>query len=98
MWCGYLNGVIRALGMQKKAVLINLFCYWVFYPIVVYFFIIEKKLGFVGLWAALAVVQTIICVSLHYLIDFSDWQFIANEVQERSRKETKNNEIVKDAI
>ena len=73
MWCGYLNGVIRALGMQKKAVLINFIGYWVLYPIIVYFFIVEKKLGFVGLWAALAVVQTFICISLHYLIDFSDW-------------------------
>ena len=85
MYCGYLDGVVRSIGAQKRVIYINFVGYWILFPIIVYILLVKYSMGFVGLWAALTTAQLFIGGSLFYLINFSNWQALADEAGERQK-------------
>ena len=49
---GMLKGIIKALGIQYKAVYVHIFCHWGIFVGLTYLFAFRYKLGIAGLWYA----------------------------------------------
>ena len=93
---GYLQGVIRGLGLQKIGAYITLF---IAYPIQVPLAIkltFYMKMGVAGLWWANCVGMALQMTMFFFLICLSDWEKITEEVVTRIKvesKELENNEF-----
>ena len=49
---GMLKGIIKALGIQRKAVLVHIICNWFILMSLIYLFAFRWKLGLVGMFMA----------------------------------------------
>ena len=71
-----MKGVIRALGLQYKAVWIHFFGNWIVMPCQdVYCVVFE--MGLIGIWCSKLTMECTICLLQTVLIDCSDWRKIA---------------------
>jgi MATE family multidrug resistance protein len=55
LWQGFIQGVIKALGIQEKVAVINLIGYWVLNMPLCWLFAFHFKFGFKGIWMAMLI-------------------------------------------
>lgn len=90
---GYQQGVVKALGIQAKAVAISVAVLGIIYLPAAYFFAIKLTLGLKGLWLALLICMAILSICFDIAIEKTNWQKAADDSASRlNAKETKNNE------
>ena len=68
-----LKGVIRALGIQSKAVYINLCGHWVINMSLQYLLTYRLGWGMLGMWTAKVVMETYVFIAYSILISTFDW-------------------------
>ena len=83
---GMLKGVIKALGIQYKAVYVHIFCHWGVFVGLTYLFAFHYNLGIAGLWYAKICLEWSIVSFYTFIIYNSDWEQIAKDAQERSKR------------
>ena len=77
---GMMKGVIKALGIQHKAVYVHLLCHWCIFPSSIYFFVFSSagpKLGIVGIWMGKITLEWCIISFYTLIIATSNWEEIA---------------------
>ena len=50
LWQGFIQGIIKALGIQEKVAVINFLGYWVLNIPLCWLFAFHFKIGFAGIW------------------------------------------------
>lgn len=79
LYKGLMKGVVKALGIQHKAVYVNIVCHWMIYPCMIYTLVFGPrfKWGIEGLWTAKIILEW--CLSSLYtlIVGTSDWEKIA---------------------
>mmetsp|Transcript_12782 Transcript_12782/g.21611 ORF Transcript_12782/g.21611 Transcript_12782/m.21611 type:complete len:212 (+) Transcript_12782:864-1499(+) len=83
---GMLKGIIKALGIQYKAVYVHLICHWGIYPLGAYFFAFYLGWGVEGIWISKIILEWSIVSMYTYIIYFSNWHEIAEKSAERRAK------------
>ncbi|CDW89329.1 na+-driven multidrug efflux pump [Stylonychia lemnae] len=85
---GWLSGVIRGLGVLKKALLgIVIVFYFIGIPLQ-YYLLFKQKMGLVAIWTGMLVSQVIVTFYYLYLIHIhTDWNKAAEESASRALKE-----------
>ena len=53
MWQGYLQGVVKALGIQKKVLKYNMIAYWLINVPICLFLVFYLNLGFPAIWISM---------------------------------------------
>ena len=69
-----LYGTLKALGIQKKAVYIHLFCQWIVFMFLIWLFAFYLEWGLKGMWIAKISLEWIILIAYTILIKFADWE------------------------
>lgn len=87
LWQGYLQGVIKALGIQGSVLYINLIAYWLLNIPLCYYFTFYMGYGYAGVWMAMISAQFFISVSFQLLINAADWEKCAKTCKERQMQE-----------
>ena len=82
-----LKGVIKALGIQGKAVYVHLICHWGIFPFSTWFFVFYYDFGIVGLWVAKIILEWSIVSMYTFIISTHSWQKSADKAKERMSKE-----------
>ena len=80
---GMLKGIIKAMGIQHKAVWVHLLCHWFIFPICTYTFAFYYNWGLVGLWVAKIVLEWSIVTCYTFIITISSWEEAAIKAEER---------------
>mmetsp|Transcript_2578 Transcript_2578/g.4318 ORF Transcript_2578/g.4318 Transcript_2578/m.4318 type:complete len:348 (-) Transcript_2578:98-1141(-) len=76
---GVQNGVVRALGFQKKNTFITLvFAYGLGIPLAS-FFCFTLKMGLQGLWFGISVANLLLVLAINHLISTTPWESIAQQ-------------------
>jgi Na+-driven multidrug efflux pump len=73
---GMLKGIIKALGLQKICVYVNIGGHWCINLTLQWFFAFYLKLGLVGIWYAKLCLEAYIVVAYFAIIQCADWQKI----------------------
>ena len=76
---GMLKGVVKALGIQNKAVYLNLSGHWIVNLSLVYVFAFYLNKGIIGFWLAKLVLEIYIFSSYLIMIQMQDWEKIIFE-------------------
>ena len=87
---GSMQGVIRALDVQKTASYIALASYYLVSLPVACFLVFYQGFGVAGLWIAMAVGVTLQAIFYTRLVFKTDWQQVADCAEERIAKEQDN--------
>lgn len=70
---GMLNGIIKALGIQSKAVYASLMFHGIMYPILVYFVAFKTNRGIYGIMLAKIAVEYSFMIWYIFMINLVDW-------------------------
>ena len=82
------EGCVRALGIQMKATLVSIFCFWgVSIPLAYIFAFTELDLSIMGLWLSMFIGENLQFVILVFIISRADWQSYAVKAQKRMQEE-----------
>jgi Na+-driven multidrug efflux pump len=76
---GMLKGVIKALGIQKKCVYVNLFCHWLIYPLASSIFVFKFNWGIIGIWTAKTTLEFFILFWYSFIVQITDWDKVTEE-------------------
>mgnify|MGYP006111778235 CR=1 FL=1 len=77
-------GIVKALGIQKKAIKFSFVGNWILNLALVYYFCFTSdKWGLIGIWSAKLISEIFILSANTYLIESSDWKQIALDLQEK---------------
>ena len=71
---GMLKGVIKALGLQKKCVYVNISGHWFINLTLQYLLAFHFELGLKGMWIAKVILEFYICVMYYIIVYQADWQ------------------------
>ena len=74
---GMLKGIIKALGIQAKAVKVHIICHWFIFMTLIYVFAFRWKWGLPGMFMAKICLEYCIISSYLLIIKFSDWDQIS---------------------
>lgn len=69
----YLQGIIKALGIQDRAVKVTVIGYILLYGPLAYCLAFKTHLGFSGVWAALLATMYFMTMWLHQIIEQANW-------------------------
>jgi MATE family multidrug resistance protein len=83
LWQGYLQGVVKALGLQGRVVYINFIAYWIINLPLTLILTFTLDLGFKGLWLAMVFTQFFICFCYQAFVKYHDWNSSAEESYNR---------------
>ena len=72
-WSGFTQGIIKALGLQKRATSAMLLIYWLFNLPLCFIFIRFTPYGFIGMWLSMALAVFAITVYFEVLVRTADW-------------------------
>ena len=70
---GMMKGPIMALGIQYKAVYCHVVTNWFIYPISMWYFAFEMKMGISGLWLGKLCNEYVLYLLYLFIIKTSDW-------------------------
>ena len=79
----YLQGVIRGLALQNKAMILSLFVAYIFQTPAAYIFAFTFDMKSAGLWWADAISMFLMTLSFSSLIYCADWQKLTDAAVER---------------
>ena len=74
---GMMKGIIKALGIQHKAVYVHLLCHWMIFPSGIYLFVFSDsgpQWGIRGLWVAKIILEWSIVTCYTLIIATSSWE------------------------
>lgn len=83
LWQGYMQGPIKALGLQAKIVPFNLTAYWIINLPLACLFAFTLGWGFAGVWISMVIGQLFMCTCQMLLVLTADWQQAADESRAR---------------
>mmetsp|Transcript_24789 Transcript_24789/g.38585 ORF Transcript_24789/g.38585 Transcript_24789/m.38585 type:complete len:86 (-) Transcript_24789:51-308(-) len=78
-----LKGIIKALGIQNKSIIVNLTGHWFINLTLQWYFAFHLNLGILGLWIAKQFLEFYIMTAYIMLINVQDWESISVESHER---------------
>jgi MATE family multidrug resistance protein len=87
MWQCYMQGPVRALGLQGKVVPFNLLAYWVINIPVALLFSFKLGYGFDGIWIAMIVAQVFISFAFSFIVVNADWHNAIDECRTREEED-----------
>lgn len=71
---GMLKGIIKAKGIQHKAVWVHLLCHWMIFPTSTWLFAFHYKWGLVGLWLAKIILEWSVVTCYTFIIWTTPWE------------------------
>jgi Na+-driven multidrug efflux pump len=71
---GMLKGIIKAMGIQHKAVYVHLVCHWMILPTSFYLLAFKFELGIAGLWLSKIILEFCIVILYGFIISTSSWE------------------------
>lgn len=83
MWQGFMQGVVKALGIQKKVFWLSITAYYILNLPLVYLLTFHLQHGFKGLWEAMTISSLFMGVCMHILGQTTDWDKAAEQSQSR---------------
>mmetsp|Transcript_42311 Transcript_42311/g.64894 ORF Transcript_42311/g.64894 Transcript_42311/m.64894 type:complete len:206 (-) Transcript_42311:19-636(-) len=93
---GMLKGIIKALGIQHKCIIVNLTGHWFINLTLQWYFAIHLDLRILGLWMAKQFLELYIMTAYIILINVQDWDRISKESHERQTAEKEKMLAVKE--
>lgn len=87
LWQGYLQGTIKALGIQRKMMKLNFIAYWMINLPLCYFLVFRVQVGYKGIWMSIVTAQTFLAVCFHIMIEITDWKKVGEESLQRQKNE-----------
>ena len=72
-WQCFLQGPIRALGIQGEVISYNLVAYWTINLPLSYFFAFTLGYGLIGLWMGMLAAQVFLAVIFTFIIETTNW-------------------------
>jgi Na+-driven multidrug efflux pump len=84
---GMLKGVIKALGIQKYCIYINISGHWCINLTLQWYLGVKMGMGIKGLWVAKLILEAYIFSAYCLMIYFSDWAKISEESAKRQERE-----------
>ena len=85
---GMLKGIIKAMGIQHKAVYVHLVCHWMILPTSFYLLAFKLNLAIRGLWMSKIILEVCIVSFYTLIISTSSWEVASAKAQERAKKHT----------
>ena len=79
MWQGYMQGVIKALGIQHKMTWLNLIAYWVINLPLSILLTFKFEWGFAGLWWSIIFAQMFMMISATIMAKSANWKLAAEQ-------------------
>ena len=86
---GMLKGIIKALGLQKLCVYVNIVGHWCINLTLMWFFGFHLGLGLKGIWCAKLCLEFYIMTAYFVLIQCQDWEKICEESSQRQQNDKK---------
>lgn len=86
---GMLKGIIKAKGIQAKAVRVHLVTHWCIFPTLTYLFAFRYDYGIVGLWLAKIGLEVSIVIFYTLIINSVTWEESAFVAQQRIHQQEK---------
>lgn len=70
----YLQGVIKALGIQGKVIYLNFIAYYVINIPIIYFLIFKLNFGISAIWISMNLCQYFLAISFWIILQSVDWE------------------------
>lgn len=83
MWQGYMQGVIKALGIQHKVMWLNLIAYWVINLPLSLLLTFHLEWGFSGLWWSIIFAQMFMMFSITIMAKSANWKTACEQAYQR---------------
>jgi len=84
MFKGMLKGVIKALGIQNRCLLVNISGHWCIFMTLLYLFPFKLKMGQTGIWIAKLILEWYIMLAYCLITYCADWKKTITQFEEQN--------------